>query len=286
MFNSIRSRYGKKVKRAAALLITAAVLCGFTGCGKNETSSSAPLSSSSVPQSVPADKSEVSQSRENNSGNNSVTSTPQSVPDEESKDSQSSEVNSDNTSSSGTQSGQNNGQSEFNFDEAVKNITLFGHKISLPCAWSDFGEDFSHDDMYIPSGDDLLCNLQYKGEYIGCIIFSDCVDAEDTAEVESKPVIQLVMGFSNYGYPYTSNELKYFETIKNYTGPIEFNFGNLSMSSDEKDIIAELGEPGKIGGEVSGRHWLHYDYDNGYLDFYINDNERVGRIMELYIGVN
>lgn len=115
MLNNIKQRF----KTAAALPVMVAMLCGLAGCGKSETGSSAPLSSSSVPQSIPTDKSTIS---------------------------------SDNTDSLGAQGG---GQSDFDFDAAVKNITLFGQKISLPCYWSDFGEDFSHDEIYRSDDDEL-----------------------------------------------------------------------------------------------------------------------------------
>lgn len=67
MFSKLKHRFDGKSKMVVSLLATAALLCGFTGCNKNETDNSVPLSSLSIPQSVSTDKSEVSQSSEFNS---------------------------------------------------------------------------------------------------------------------------------------------------------------------------------------------------------------------------
>lgn len=67
MFSKLKHRLDRKSKRVVALLATVTLLCGFTGCNKNETDNSVPLSSLSIPQSVSTDKSEVSQSSEFNS---------------------------------------------------------------------------------------------------------------------------------------------------------------------------------------------------------------------------
>lgn len=231
MFSNIKNRFNKKGKRAAALLVTAAMLCGFTGCGKSETGSSAVSSSSSEPQRVLADT------------------------------------------------------SIFDFDEAVKNIILFGQKISLPCYWSDFGEDFSHDEMYISSDDDLMCDLQYKGKKIGNIFFGDCADTEDTSEAESHQIVCIVIGFTNYGYPYDEYYLNFFESLGYYTGQLELGVGNISMSSSESDVMAELGKPSRIT-EGGSKHYLDYNYDSGYFHFVINVNKIPIGITQLYIRVN
>lgn len=255
MFSNIKNRFNKKGKRAAALLITVTMLCGFTGCGKSETGSSS---------------------------TDSVTSTLQSTPTAESKDSQNPVINSDNIGSSGTQG---NAQSDFDFDEAVKNITLFGQKISLPCYWSDFGEDFSHDDIYRSGDGELSCQLMYKGKIVGTIFFDKSADDENIAETENIPIILIVLGFTDYGYPYDSHKESFLESIGYYTGLLELNFDGISMSSTETDIIAKVGEPSKTSEGGSFRY-LDYKYDNGYLHFVIDVNKIPNGIMELYIGVN
>ena len=67
MFSKTKHGFDRKGKRVVALLATVTLLCGFTGCNKNETDNSVPLSYLSIPQSVSTDKSEVSQSSEFNS---------------------------------------------------------------------------------------------------------------------------------------------------------------------------------------------------------------------------
>lgn len=247
MFNKLKRWFDGKVKRAVALLATAILLCGFTGCDSKESNS---------------------------------------TPIAESKDSQNSKANPSDTGLSDAQNEQSGGQAEFNFDEAVKNITLFGHNISLPCRWSDLSNDFTHDTMYITSGNNLMCRLMYKGEKIGSIVFGGC-DVEHSDEAESKPVVSIIIGFNDYGYPYEDYELPYLNGIGCHLGLLELNFGDLSMTSTEEDIRATLGEPNAIEKGAVNRHYLDYDFDNGYLYFCINDDaSRKGRIIEFYIYVD
>ena len=225
-------------------MTAAALLCWLAGCGKNEVESFVP---------------------------DSVSSVSQSVPDAETSISQNSVVSADSTGSPDAQSAPTASEPAFDFDEAVKNIDLFGHKISLPCYWSDFNEDFSLGDIRIPSDNDLMCQLLYKGDKIGNIFFSDC-DNED--EIESCSIKGVTIGFSLYGYPYDPDyNLDFLETAGYYTGLLELNMGNISMSYSESDIIAKLGEPSTSSGDGSS-HYLDYHYDNGHLNFYI-DREKL-----------
>ncbi len=175
-------------------------------------------------------------------------------------------------------------QAEFNFDEAVKDITLFGHKISLPCMWSDFGDDFSHDDVFIPADDDLTCGLLYKGKIIGVIVFGNC-DVEHSDELETKPVVCISVGHYNYGYPYEAEELDWLDRVDYYSGLLEFSFGELTMESLEENIKNFLGDPSS-NSDGFNCHYLIYDYDNGYLLFTINDEaKRNGRLLEMHVCV-
>ena len=174
--------------------------------------------------------------------------------------------------------------SKFDFDAAVKNMTLFGQKISLPCYWSDFDEDFSHDEMYFPSDEDLMCSLRYKGKKIGNIFFGNCPETEDTSEVESHRIVLIIFGFTGYGLPYYEGELQLFERMEYYTDKIEFALGDVTMSSTESDIIAALGKSGKI---TEGGHFRYFDYkyDNGSLHIVMDVNKNLSGIMEFYIGI-
>ncbi len=223
------------LKKAAALLLTGAMLYGLAGCDRSKASDA-------------------------DSGSISSTLTV-----------------SDSADLSDT-------QAEFNFDEAVKDITLFGHKISLPCMWSDFGEDFSHDDVFVPADDDLSCNLLYKGKKIGVIFFGNC-DVEHSDEIETKPVVCISVGHYDYGYPYEAEELDWLDRAGYYSGLLEFSFGELTMESLEENIKNFLGDPSS-NPDGYNYHYLIYDYDNGYLLFIINDDaKRNGRLLEMHVCV-
>lgn len=252
------SKYKRRLKsKTAALFAAAILLCGLTGCDGGETSSAVHNSSASAAQSTAA---------------------------ESSKEIQSAAVSSDNAGSSDAQSEQSVVKTEFDFDKAVKNISLFGHKISLPCRWSDFGEDFSHDEMYFESDDGMMCSLRYKGKQIGTILFGNCAGEENTDKIEQNPVMLIVIGFTNYGYPYNSSDLKYLESTGYYTGLLELDLGGVSMSSAEKDITAKFGEPSKAS-EGGNLRFLDYKYDNGYFHIVIDNNNKQKGSKNFYIGV-
>lgn len=239
------------------MLAAVTLLCGFTGCAGNEVSNAVP---------------------------DSATSALQSTPGAESKDLQGSEANSGNTGSSEAQNEQNSGQSEFDFDEAVKNITLFGHKISLPCMWSDFDGDFSYGSNFVPADNDLGCPLLYNGKNVGVVFFGNC-DAEHANEIETKPVVCVVVGHYDYGYPYDAEELDWLDRAGYYSGLLEFGFFKFTMESTEDEILKVLGAPNDRS-EGFNCHYLVYDYDNGYLLFTINDDaKRNGRLLEMHVCV-
>lgn len=219
MFSKLKRWFDVKGKRAVALLATAALLCSFTGCAGNEASNAIP---------------------------DSVTSALQSTPDAESKDSVSSQVNSDNTSSSDAQTEQNSGQSEFDFDEAVKNITLFGTKISLPCTIASFGDDFSLNtepfEKALSSGENrVACNLLYKGKKIGTVAIADCTPEDD---YNSRKIDTIMLGFSvdysNWSEDYKKN---YFQSSGWYQDLIEVELGGITFESSEEKVKSILGIP-------------------------------------------
>ena len=175
--------------------------------------------------------------------------------------------------------------SEFDFDAAMKDISLFGQKISLPCYWSDLSEDFSHKEVYFPSDDDLMCALCYKGKEIGMIAFGNCPETEDASVAESHQIVCIILGFTDYEYPYSDHDRDFLDRLGYYTGEMEFALGDVSMSSTESEIIAALGEPSRISGGDSRYRYLDYKYDSGYLHFVITTDRTYKGIMQLYIGV-
>ena len=224
-----------------ALLLAAVLLCGTAGCRKDEGQISELGSSSG--------------------------------------DSQSFSV--DNSTSDDTSSEQDNDSDEFDFDEAVKNITLFGHKISLPCAWSDFGEDFSYAELF-PVDNDLFCRLYYKGKQIGNVVFGDC--NEYSEDIESKQVVSVIGGHTNYDYPYENEfDINYLDKLGYYLGLVEFEVGGITMESSERHIKDVLGEPNEITEGINC-HIIDYEYSNGYILFSINDDDgKEGKIIEFHV---
>lgn len=224
MFSKSKYAIGKKCKKVMTAALTFALLCGFTGCAKEETGSSAPQStaarsSSSVKQSVPNNNSEVPQS---------------------------SAVSSDNTVSSDTQSEQSAVKTEFDFDEAVKNISLFGHKISLPCTIKDFGKDFSLStaplDKPLSSGENrVACNLLYKGLKIATVAIADCTPDDDYNERE---IDTIMLGFTvDYSNWSENRKNEYFQSLGWYSDLIKVEIGGMSFESSEEYVRSILGEP-------------------------------------------
>lgn len=207
MFNKLKRWFDGKGKRAVALLATVILLCGFTGCDSKEANS---------------------------------------TPVVESKDSQNSEANSGNTGLSDAQNEQGSGQTEFNFDEAVKNITLFGQQISLPCTIASFGDDFSLNtepfEKALPSGENrVACNLLYKGMKIGTVAIADCSPEDD---YNSRKIDTIMLGFSvdysNWSEDYKNN---YFKSSGWYQDLIEVKFGGITFESSEEQVKSVLGVP-------------------------------------------
>ena len=162
MFSKLKNRLDRKSKRVVALLATITLLCSFTGCAGSEASNAVP---------------------------DSVTSVLQSTHVSESKDSQDSETNSDNTSSSDSQNEPGSSQSDFDFDEAVKNITLFGSKISLPCTIEDFGKDYSLLETNLTTfGDISSCSILYQGKSIGTV---SLIGYKNDGNLNDKKIVSL-----------------------------------------------------------------------------------------------
>lgn len=147
---------------------------------------------------------------------------------------------------SDTSSGQGDSSAEFDFDEAVKNITLFGHKISLPCTIADFGEDFSLNtdpfDKPLSSGENrVTCNLIYEGLNIGCVTIADCTPEDD---YNNKIIDTLQLGFSvDYSdCPETFKEST-FQSSGWYQGLIEVDLGGITFELSEEQVKSKLGSP-------------------------------------------
>ena len=147
-----------------------------------------------------------------------------------------SSVTSENeTSSSITKIEDNYGNLNFDFDESMQNIFLFGKKISLPCKFEDWGDDFSLDEKVlvpVKGTDNLVVALLYKGDTIAMITLQDC-QKEDTNK-KSKTVIRLSLGDS-FNNPITDSNW--------YNEVIEVDFLGITFNSTQEDVQRILGAP-------------------------------------------
>lgn len=217
----------KFVIRLFTVMLSAAILlCSLTGCESNQAS---------------------------NSESDSVS---ESTSDDESKDSQ---VNSDNADSSDSQNEQSNSHSEFDFDAAVKNITLFGKKISLPCTVKDLGEEFSLDERskWVILESVVSSDLYYKNKKIGTVNLSDS---------DEEQIICLDFGFGLGNEFITDEKLRkpLYESYGWYSDEIEIDFSGLKFNSSSNEIKFCLGEPTEKT-DAYFKDYLVYEYLNGYV---------------------
>ena len=234
------------MKKIFAVVLALSMLCAMTGCDKNEGSASTQESSTST---------------ESTTGSVEESSSSPSAPDSSSEES---------TSSTSEPTA---GQAEFDFDEAVKNITLFGNKISLPCTIADFGEDFSLDeDGYVPVFDDtkrMVCGLLYHNQEIGTVVLADCLEGDSFGD---KEIVNLNLGFVWRGtYPYSEADILSLERMNCYTGKIEHDFAGLSYDSTEKDIKSVLGEPDTVDN-YDDNYQMLWDFKYGNIRIVFNGN--------------
>lgn len=256
MFSKIKHGFDGKGKRAVALLATAILLCGFTGCAGNEAGSA---------------------------NSDSATSALLSTPGVESKDSQDSETNSDNTSSSDSQNEPCSSQSDFDFDEAVKNITLFGSKISLPCTIEDFGEDYSLLETNLTTfGDISSCSILYQGKSIGTV---SLIGYKNDGNLNDKKIVSLSLGF-------IAKDVGASDTLKNslyesrgwYNGLIEVDFAGLSFESTKVEVESLFGKPDNSDDDSADYKFYSNDKSNSVeVRFY---QDKVKQIIVYMNGEN
>lgn len=264
MFSKLKSRFDRKGKRVVALLVIVTLLCGFTGCAGNEVSSAVSDSATSVVQSTPAAESESSQG---------------------------SEADSSNTGSSDVQNEQGSGQSEFDFDKAVKNITLFNSKVSLPCTIKYFGEDFSLDDpsklLVFEDLGQATSNLYYQGEKVGSVTLSNYkVDGA----LDDKQVISLSLGFpDDYGYISEKERIRRFKILGQFSNMIPFDFEGVSFKSTQNEISDKFGVPTeKIEEDIDGIKMcrIGYRFPNGSSMYFSFADNKIYWIVITYGQLN
>lgn len=253
IFSKIKHGFDRKAKRAVALLATITLLCSFTGCAGNE---------------------------EGSANSDSATSALLSTPGVESKDSQG---YSDSINSSDAQNEQSDVQSDFDFDEAVKNITLFGSKISLPCTIEDFGEDYSLLETNLTTfGDISSCSILYQGKSIGTV---SLIGYKNDGNLNDKKIVSLSLGFiaKDVGAS-DSHKNSLYESRGWYNGLIEVDFAGLSFESTKVEVESLFGKPDNSDDDSADYKFYSNDQSNSVeVRFY---QDKVKQIIVYMNGEN
>lgn len=149
------------------------------------------------------------------------------------------EIDTSRSSEESDAQSQTESEADFDLDDAVKSITVFGREVSLPCTIGDFGEDFSlKEENMATVGGFTSCGLLYQGKTIGTATF------EDTDDLDSAQISGLIMGFiaTDHGVTDELRELLY-EKRGRYSDPIEAEIAGLSFDSDISDAEKLFGAP-------------------------------------------
>lgn len=172
----------------------------------------------------------------------------------------------DNSDESGSLSSDT---SKIDLDGAAENVWLFGKKISLPCRFEEFGEDFSLGEEYFyQMHSDLIAFLCYKGEIIGEVILDNCT--KDDPNKAAKNVTQIALGDAE------NNPVK---TEGWYNKEIYFDVMGVTMKSGLNDVTRLLGEPTKQQG-TDRNTLISYKITNKK---FIEITLKNGRIVEFVI---
>ena len=169
---------------------------------------------------------------------------------------------------------------EFDFDEAVKNITVFGNKISLPCTIRDFGEDFSlNEEGYVAVFDDIAtCGILYKGKTIGCVSMIDYTDGDDLKDKQIGAVsFGFIETFSGASEAFIE---EFYESHNMYYGLIEVDFGGFSFESTEAEVASVFGEPKDVGKKSV----YEFDTDNPGNSAEIEFYQGKVKIISIYLN--
>lgn len=190
---------------------------------------------------------------------------PESVPQSET-----SMINSDDPANSGASSSSESGSSQEELENAFKNIWLFGKKLSLPCRFEEFGEDYSVTDEHAyQMKDDLIVFLSYKGEVIGEVVLENCT-AEDPNKA-AKKVVQLALG--NAADNPVSTEGWYNEEIF-------FDVLGVTMKSHLDDVEELLGKPSVIRKKGDKIRYVYNVSDTKFIEFTFIDEKIVEFVIE------
>lgn len=128
----------------------------------------------------------------------------------------------------------NQNELDFDFNEAIQNIYLFGQKITLPCTIKDFGDDFSlNGDIVVPvkEKNTVVVPIQYKNKTIGVVTL--LVDIEET-DISKEQIVRLTLG-DGYSNPINDNNW--------YNEVIDIDCFGINFTSTKEEIISKFGTP-------------------------------------------
>lgn len=171
----------------------------------------------------------------------------------------------------------------FDFDEAVKNITLFGSKISLPCTIEDFGEDYSLLETNLTTfGDISSCSILYQGKSIGTV---SLIGYKNDGNLNDKKIVSLSLGFiaKDVGASDSLKEALY-ESRGWYNGLIEVDFAGLSFESTKVEVESLFGKPDNSDDDSADYKFYSNDQSNSVeVRFY---QDKVKQIIVYMNGEN
>lgn len=165
----------------------------------------------------------------------------------------------------------------------MKNITLFGSKISLPCTIEDFGEDYSLLETNLTTfGDISSCSILYQGKSIGTV---SLIGYKNDGNLNDKKIVSLSLGFiaKDVG---ASDSLKnsLYESRGWYNGLIEVDFAGLSFESTKVEVESLFGKPDNSDDDSADYKFYSNDQSNSVeVRFY---QDKVKQIIVYMNGEN
>jgi hypothetical protein len=155
-------------------------------------------------------------------------------------------------------------------DEAFQNIYLFGHRISLPSAISEWGEDFSlFEGMATQTGNTnhFVGILLYKGDKIGLVTLLDCAVENN----ENRQVVNIILG-DGFQHPIDSSGGDWYEGI------IQVDFLGVSFVSTKEEVMEKLGTPAEWERNSYRCELVYMKTENERIVIWFRD-EKVVRIV-------
>lgn len=173
---------------------------------------------------------------------------------------------------------ENQAKSKISFSQEIKQMTLFGNTISIPCTLADLGEDFGYlegTQKTAPGYDWVMVALTYEGKWIGMLTLSDYTEGADITQLYIEGI---GFGFDDEDTSLSASEKKeLYESEGKYGDKIDFSFAGLNFDSTQEEIVERLGKP----HEKTETQW-DYNYQEGYVQFNFHNGKIVEMDVETY----